>query len=64
MLEIRCINLEEWHALDANSYIRDIYSWHINFMGPFPISSEYLFILIVVDYISKWIAVAAHRNND
>jgi hypothetical protein len=27
--------------------------WGINFMGPFPNSFGYLYILVVVDYVSK-----------
>lgn len=27
--------------------------WRINFMGPFPSSYGYLYILLAVDYVSK-----------
>ncbi|XP_052114395.1 uncharacterized protein LOC127745577 [Arachis duranensis] len=29
--------------------------WGIDFMGPFPNSSGYLYILLAVDYVSKWV---------
>jgi hypothetical protein len=28
--------------------------WGIDFIGPFPNSFGYLYILVVVDYVSKW----------
>lgn len=33
-------------------------------MGPFPSSYGYQYILVVVDYVSKWIEVVACRDND
>ena len=38
--------------------------WGIDFMGSFPISHKYQYILVTVDYISKWIKVVACRTND
>ena len=29
--------------------------WCIDFMGPFPVSFDYVYILLVVDYVSKWV---------
>jgi hypothetical protein len=29
--------------------------WGINFMGPFPKSYHYKYILVAVDYVSKWV---------
>ena len=29
--------------------------WGIDFMGPFPQSFGFLYILVVIDYVSKWI---------
>ena len=38
--------------------------WGINFMGPFPISFEYTYILVGVDYVSKWVeAVPCRATN-
>ncbi|RDX74956.1 gag-pol, partial [Mucuna pruriens] len=33
-------------------------------MGPFPIFNGYSYILLVVDYVSKWVEVVATRTND
>jgi len=38
--------------------------WGIDFMGPFPNSFGYLYILVVVDYLSKWVEVVACTTND
>jgi len=38
--------------------------WGIDFIGPFPISHGYQYILVAVDYISKWIEVIACKSND
>jgi len=33
-------------------------------MGPFPSSFGYQFILVTVDYVSKWVEAIASRTND
>ena len=33
--------------------------WGMDFMGPFPVSFGNIYILLVVDYVSKWVEVAA-----
>lgn len=38
--------------------------WAINFMGPFPSSFGKKYILVVVDYLSKWIKEVASPTND
>jgi len=38
--------------------------WGIDFMGPFPSSFGFVYILVVVDYVSKWIEAIPSRNND
>ena len=38
--------------------------WGIDFMGPFPKSYRNEYILVVVDYVSKWVKVAAFPTND
>jgi hypothetical protein len=41
--------------------------WGINYMGPFPKSWQCEYILVAVDYVSKWVEAltcgAAHSNN-
>ena len=38
--------------------------WGMDFMGPFPSSFSNLYILLVVDYISKWVEVIPTQTND
>nr|XP_027063052.1 uncharacterized protein LOC113689482 [Coffea arabica] len=38
--------------------------WGIDFMGPFPTSFGFLYILLAVDYVSKWVEAKATRTND
>lgn len=38
--------------------------WGIDFMGPFPSLLGNKYILVVVDYVSKWIEVVASPTND
>ena len=38
--------------------------WGIDFMGPFPSSFGHLYILVVVDYVSKWVEAIPCKNND
>ena len=43
-------------------YLFDV--WGIDFMRPFPKSFNNEYILIVVDYVYKWVeAIATHTNN-
>ena len=38
--------------------------WSIDFMGPFPPSFGHQYILIAVDYVSKWIEAIPTWTND
>jgi hypothetical protein len=38
--------------------------WGIDFMGPFLNSFGYLYILVAVDYVSKWVEAVAYKTND
>ncbi|KAM2179025.1 hypothetical protein ACFX1R_034045 [Malus domestica] len=38
--------------------------WGIDFMGPFPSSFGFTYILLVLDYVSKWVEAKATRTND
>ncbi|RVW77553.1 hypothetical protein CK203_050235 [Vitis vinifera] len=40
------------------------YVWGIDFMRPFPMSFGYSYILVGVDYVSKWIEVVPCKHND
>ena len=44
--------------------VRIFYVWGIDFMGPLPSSFGNLYILLVVDYVSKWVvAIGCHIND-
>ena len=38
--------------------------WGIDYMGPFPKSKSYEYILVAVDYVSKWIEAMPYRAAD
>ncbi|RVW95263.1 Retrovirus-related Pol polyprotein from transposon opus [Vitis vinifera] len=38
--------------------------WGLDFMGPFPPSFGNLYILVGVDYVSKWVEAVACKSND
>ena len=38
--------------------------WGIDFIGPFPSSFGNLYILLAVDYVSKWVEAIACPRND
>ena len=52
------------HTLNPIIVIKIFDYWGIDFMGPFPSSSGYLYILLTVDYISKWVEAVPCRTND
>ena len=38
--------------------------WGIDFMVSFPLSCWYLYILLSIDYVSKWVEAIPTRTND
>ena len=38
--------------------------WGMDFIGPFPPSFSNLYIMLAVDYISKWVEAIPTRTND
>ena len=38
--------------------------WGIDFMGPVPLSFNKLYILLAVDYVSKWVEAIPTQTND
>ena len=38
--------------------------WGIDFMGSLPPSFGYLYILLAIDYVSKWVEAISFRTND
>ncbi|GJT29829.1 reverse transcriptase domain-containing protein [Tanacetum coccineum] len=50
---------------DANEYVCEVFDvWGLDFMGPFPNSGGNKYILVVVDYVSKWVESQALPMND
>ncbi|XP_047268064.1 uncharacterized protein LOC124898462 [Capsicum annuum] len=43
---------------------KDVVAFGIDFMGPFPPSHRNLFILVAVNYMSKWVEASALHMND
>ncbi|KAL5791763.1 hypothetical protein ACOSP7_000357 [Xanthoceras sorbifolium] len=49
----------------TNNLVVELFDvWGIDFMGPFPTSFGYNYILVAVDYVSKWVEALATRTND
>ena len=44
--------------------VKIFYVWGIDFMGPFPPLFRNQYILLVVDYVFKWVKVVACPRND
>ncbi|CAM8956610.1 unnamed protein product [Rhodiola kirilowii] len=45
--------------------VDDIFDiWGIDFMGPFPSASGSQYILVAVDYVSKWVEAKASKHDD
>ncbi|CAM8944047.1 unnamed protein product [Rhodiola kirilowii] len=45
--------------------VNDVFDiWGMDFMGPFPVSCGYSYILVAVDYVSKWVEAKATRCDD
>jgi hypothetical protein len=50
-------NISQWNAMMLNYNLQiDLFDfWGINFMGPFVNLHGYEHILVIVDYVSKWV---------
>jgi hypothetical protein len=57
----RNINTRDAMPLILNLQIDIFNVWGINFMGPFPNSEGYEYILVAVDYISKWVEALPYQ---
>ena len=44
--------------------VQTFYVWGIDFMGPFPPSFGNQYILLAMDYVSKWVEAIACPRND
>ena len=62
--KIRNISRINEMALRGLLVVQIFYVWGIDFMGPFPPSFGNLYILLAVDYVSKWVEAIACPKND
>ncbi|GJU38164.1 reverse transcriptase domain-containing protein [Tanacetum coccineum] len=56
-----------WHGVfkDANEYVCKVFDvWGLDFMGPFSQSRGNKYILVAVNYVSKWVEDQALHTND
>ena len=52
------------NALHYNLQVEIFNVWGIDFMGPFQKSHDSEYILIIVDYVSKWVEALPYRAAD
>jgi hypothetical protein len=50
--------------LTTNLQIELFDIWGIDYMGPFPKSGKFKYILVAVDYVSKWVEALPCRTAD
>ena len=55
---------EKYDAPQLNFRIEIFNVWDIDFMGPFPNSFRNQYILVVVDYVSKWVKAILSKTKD
>ncbi|XP_019416042.1 PREDICTED: uncharacterized protein LOC109327378 [Lupinus angustifolius] len=53
--EMPLTNIQEIEVFDC---------WGVDFMGPFPPSCSHVYILVAVDYVSKWVEAVAAQKDD
>jgi hypothetical protein len=58
------INSRDAMPLTTNLQIELFEVWGIDYMGPFPKSKNYEYILVAVDYVSKWVEAMPCRAAD
>jgi hypothetical protein len=58
------INSRNAMTLTNNLQIEFFDVWGIDYMGPFPKSKNYEYILVAVDYVSKWVEAMPCRATD
>ena len=58
------INRRNEMPLQGILAVQIFYEWGIDSMGPFPHSFGNLYILLVMDYVSKWVEAISYPRND
>jgi transposase InsO family protein len=58
------INTRDAMPLQNNLQVEIFDVWGIDFMGPFPRSGHYEYVLVAVDYVSKWVEAMPCRAAD
>ena len=58
------INRRNEMPLQGIMVVHIFYIWGIDFIGHFPLSFGNLYILLAVDYVSKWVEVIVCPKND
>ena len=58
------INRKNEMPMQGILVVKIFYVWGIDFMGPFPSSFGNIYILLAVDYVSKWVEASACPRND
>ena len=58
------IKAREAMPLSTNLQLELLNVWGIDYMGPFPKSKGYEYILVAVDYVSKWVEAMSCRAAD
>ncbi|KAL6349737.1 hypothetical protein AAG906_041144 [Vitis piasezkii] len=61
---LRKLILKNMMPLNPILIVDLFYVWGIDFMGPFPMSFGYSYILVGVDYVSKWVEAIPCKRND
>ena len=58
------INIRNEMPLQGILVVQIFYVWGIDFIGRFPPSFENMYILLTVDYVSKWVEAIFYPRND
>ena len=59
-------NISKMHEMPLHGIlvVQLFYVWGIYFMGPFPSSFGNIYIILTVDYVSKWVEATTCPKND
>ena len=58
------INSQNAMPLTNNLQVELFDVWDIDFMGSFPMSENCEYLLVAVDYVSKWVEALPYRTSD